>query len=264
MKNQKTIHLIKKYFIHKRILAFAAHPDDLEFYAGGTIAKLAQNNSVHFIIATTGDKGSTQDDLGFDKITKIRKREAQKAAQILGVKGIKFLGIEDGRLISDTLLTNKFVRAILEIKPHILFTFDPWNVYQIHPDHRSVGMSVLDSVIEVSLAKTRAYYGIKKENIVLEKIFFYDTLEPNVFSGIDQEWNKKALANKIHKSQYQEYQDGWKNKKAVITKLGNLFGKYTKGHYAEAFRMISLDPDQRYIDSAVYAIKNISHNLNLF
>lgn len=233
----------------ERILAFAAHPDDLEFYIGGTIAKLSKGNKVDFVIATSGENGSRRKNVSNDKVRSIRKTEQRKATKLLGVKAVEFSGFQDGELLADLKLRRKVIKAINKYKPSILFTFDPWNINQIHPDHRAIGFAVLDLVI-------RANIKIKSP-ISIRSIYLYDTLKPNVFSDITNYWDKKIQANKAHKSQFLEFRSGWEEKREILEKIGKMYGGVINTQFAEAFRKIEIDPSVRYINNAFYSLQHL-------
>ena len=124
----------------KRVLVSEAHGDDMEFFAGGTIAKFAAaGHDVTVVVATDNDKGSFE--LSADEMRAVRDRELQGAARVLGVSRVIPLGYSDGDLAYDAppkALRGQFMRLIRELKPDIVFTWDPFAPYEGHPDHRAV------------------------------------------------------------------------------------------------------------------------------
>jgi hypothetical protein len=81
----------------KHALVIGAHPDDNEFGAGGTIAKLAQQGwEITFIIATNGNKGSHDAGMSSYRLSELREHEQRAAANVLGVKRVIFLRNNDG------------------------------------------------------------------------------------------------------------------------------------------------------------------------
>jgi LmbE family N-acetylglucosaminyl deacetylase len=69
-----------------RVLVMTAHPDDPEFAAGGTIAKLAtEGREVTYVIATNGNKGSGDRAISPEELVRVRQEEQRNAAQVLGV-----------------------------------------------------------------------------------------------------------------------------------------------------------------------------------
>jgi LmbE family N-acetylglucosaminyl deacetylase len=83
----------------KRALVIGAHPDDNEFGAGGTIAKLnAQGWETTFILVTNGNKGTHDQTLSPYTLSETREHEQRAAAEALGVKRVLFLRNNDGEL----------------------------------------------------------------------------------------------------------------------------------------------------------------------
>jgi LmbE family N-acetylglucosaminyl deacetylase len=81
------------------ILAIGAHPDDIDFFAGGTITKFCKEGmEAYFIITTNGQRGSLDSNADPKEIIRIREMEAREAAEVLGVREVFFLGYEDGFL----------------------------------------------------------------------------------------------------------------------------------------------------------------------
>ena len=82
------------------VLAVAAHPDDVEFECGATLAKWAEAGAtVHLLICTDGSKGTWDVDADTAALTARRQTEQQEAARRLGATGeVRFLGAEDGEL----------------------------------------------------------------------------------------------------------------------------------------------------------------------
>ncbi len=131
----------------KRILVFEAHGDDMEFFAGGTIAKFAAaGHDVSVVVATDNDKGSFE--LSAEQLRAVRDAELNGAASVLGVAGVIPLGYSDGDLAYDApprLLRGQFMRLIRELRPDIIFTWDPFTPYEGHPDHRAVATAASEA-----------------------------------------------------------------------------------------------------------------------
>lgn len=124
----------------KHIIVFEAHGDDMEFGCGGTIAKFAdRGHEVTLVVATDNDKGSFE--LTADELRAARDREVHGAARILGVSRVICLGYPDGELQEKApphILRGQFMRILREVRPDIMFTWDPFTPYEGHPDHRAV------------------------------------------------------------------------------------------------------------------------------
>ncbi len=130
----------------RRALCVVAHPDDIEFYCAGTVLLMARHGvEVDFVLATSGDKGTRDPSHTRTAIARVREREQQAAAEILGVSRVEFLRHPDAELVESLELRERFVVAIRRTKPDVLLTFDPNVPYRFHPDHRVVGRVALDA-----------------------------------------------------------------------------------------------------------------------
>ncbi|MEL7435020.1 MAG: PIG-L family deacetylase, partial [Chloroflexota bacterium] len=129
-----------------------AHPDDAEFFAGGTFAKWAADGAdITFVLATSGDKGSSDPEMTSEKLAQIREEETKNAANILGVKDVVFLRYTDGELSPNIELRRDITRMIRIKKPDVIVTLDPTRFWYgtrsiNHPDHRAIGAATLESV----------------------------------------------------------------------------------------------------------------------
>ena len=135
------------------ILFLAPHPDDEAIFNGGTIVQLANNgHNVHVIFATTGELGHS---LGVDPVAVIRKKEAEAACEILGVKSCHFIGFQDSGLDPNAFTTTSFaaanisnavdkiVQALGNTRITTIVFDDQFGTYG-HPDHKqahAVGMA---------------------------------------------------------------------------------------------------------------------------
>ncbi|MGH7764331.1 MAG: PIG-L deacetylase family protein [Candidatus Dormibacteraceae bacterium] len=130
----------------KRALCIVANPDDIEFYCAGTVLMMAAHcAAVDFVLATSGDKGARDTTRSREKVARLREREQEMAADVLGAKRVSFLRHPDAELVENLELREQFVRAIRLTKPDVLLTFDPNVPYRFHPDHRVVGRVALDA-----------------------------------------------------------------------------------------------------------------------
>lgn len=133
----------------KTVLVIVAHADDMEFMAGGTIAKMADlGYDIREVIATNNERGTLELDWSERFTAKTRMEEARRGARVLGVNpDIEFLGYEDGRLSETPLneLREKCMRAIRRHRPDIIFTWDPHAPYEDHQDHRAVAWAATEA-----------------------------------------------------------------------------------------------------------------------
>ncbi len=135
--------------IPRRALAVGAHPDDVEFGAGATLARWAAGGcEVSLVICTDGSKGTWDPRADTAALVATRQREARTAARALGATGrVIFLGRVDGDLENDRSTRSEVARAIREVQPDVLLGHDPWKRYRLHPDHRAAGFLTCDALV---------------------------------------------------------------------------------------------------------------------
>jgi LmbE family N-acetylglucosaminyl deacetylase len=112
------------------VVAVGAHPDDIEFGCGGTIAIHADlGDLVTFVYVSNGERGGDP---------KERVREAREAARILGVKKVEFLGFPDGRIGDSIEVVSKIEDVLRAADADILYTH---TLSERHQDHRHVSQA---------------------------------------------------------------------------------------------------------------------------
>src|SRR5205823_13215566 len=83
----------------ERVLVVAAHPDDIEFGAAGTVARWVDEGAeVRYVVVTRGDKGSDDPTMDPDELARRREAEQRMAAAEIGVQSVDFLGEPDGQV----------------------------------------------------------------------------------------------------------------------------------------------------------------------
>jgi LmbE family N-acetylglucosaminyl deacetylase len=193
-----------------RVLVVLAHPDDPEFFCGGTIAGWAEEGKeIIYCLLTRGDKGA--DDPGIEPSDLSRRREAEqrRAANVLGVQEVLFLDYDDGTLVPDMLLRKDIVRIIRKTKPSIIVTCDPTNFfpsdrYINHPDHRAAGHATLDAVFPA--AGSGLYFpeleheeGLAPHKI--KQVYVAGAQHPNTTIDVSAFIDRKIQAIREHQSQ---------------------------------------------------------------
>jgi LmbE family N-acetylglucosaminyl deacetylase len=191
-------------------LVVLAHPDDPEFYCGGTVARwVTEGREVTYCLLTRGDKGD--DDVGTDPEVLAQKRmtEQRAAAEVLGVKETIFLDHPDGYLTPDLALRRDVVRVIRQVRPEIIVTCDPTNFfpsdrYINHSDHRAAGQATLDAVFPA--AGSGLYFpellqeeGLKPHKV--EQVYVAGAQHPNTIVNVTKYLDRKVTALKEHASQ---------------------------------------------------------------
>jgi len=221
----------------KTIVAVGAHPDDIEFGCPVTLSNYKEKGyDIYYIVATNGENGFKLKSLSGKERINIRKKEQLVAAKKVGVKEVHFLGFKDGFLDYNDSLREKLTMLFKEIKPEIVFSFDPANldydnINLNHRDHRNISMAVFDAVFA---AKNDFIYPDNNGKHRIEKIYFFGTNKPNYEVDITDKIDFKLDVLKSFKSQFPNFDNFAKFFKENI---GNVSDKYK---YSEVFRVIEV------------------------
>lgn len=223
------------------MLCVQPHPDDNEVGAAATIAKLAATGcKITYLTVTDGSLGTVDPAVKGDALASIRRKEVEKSAAFLGVKGLIFLGFEDGGYIGERLLCQSIVSAIRRVKPEIVLTVDPFLPYEAHPDHRRVGMAAAEACLFSGFPLFRFADGTQSADTwAVKGIAFHTTAHPNAFIDVTGTWEKKMQAIALHESQFAPQ---------YLQMLGYYFDfksrMYAQGRpfeRAEAFKVLTTD-----------------------
>jgi LmbE family N-acetylglucosaminyl deacetylase len=227
----------------QKILVVLAHPDDPEFFLGGTIARWCQaGHTVEYCLLTRGDKGTDDPDMDPAKLMRLRELEEAAAAAVLGVHQIEFLDFLDGYLVPDLDARKAVVRVVRQRKPDILVSCDPTNLfpnpnYINHPDHRAAGQISLDAIFPAAgnpmfFRELMDAEGLQPHSV--KEVWLSLTNQPNVTIEVSQYWDTKIKALYEHKSQIGE-------KDAFTTRMRGRFVEGTtldNPRYEEYFKRI--------------------------
>jgi len=131
-----------------RALAIGAHPDDIEFGCGATLAKWAAAGcAVDLLVLTDGSKGSWDPGADVGELAALRRAEQRTAADALGVGEVHFLDAVDGELDHDRAMRERVCRVIRAVRPEVVLGHDPWKRYRLHPDHLHAGQLTIDGIV---------------------------------------------------------------------------------------------------------------------
>jgi LmbE family N-acetylglucosaminyl deacetylase len=205
------------------VLASFAHPDDMEIGAGGTLAKW--------------DRA---------ELARIRFKEQEAAAAVLGLSSFRILPTHDGELENSHEARVAIARVIRETRPATVVTCDPtaWflgNRYFNHRDHRQAGETTLDALFPG--AGNPLFFGeLLDEGLEawdVPQVYLCWSNEPNTQEDITGFMDRKLAALAEHRSQFDDDAlasfDRWLREDAL--KAGNKIGV----EHAESFRMLQLD-----------------------
>jgi LmbE family N-acetylglucosaminyl deacetylase len=220
-----------------RVMVIMAHPDDAEFSCGGTVASYAAAGArVEYVLATSGNRGSHEPGMTPEKLAAIREAEQRAAAETLGVAEVTFLHHNDGEVEPSIALRRELALVLRTGKPDIVLTFDPWQHYQVHPDHRAIGQSTLDAIAD---ARMPMYYpeqitGDVRDHRVKD-VYFFATDHPNHWVDIAETLDKKIAALRCHVSQV-----GERDMDPFVRARARTVGQEHGLLYAEAFKHLPM------------------------
>jgi len=131
-----------------RVLAIGAHPDDIEFGCGATLAKWARAGvHVELAVLTDGSKGTWDPQSDLATLVATRQAEQRAAAGVLGAGDVHFLGAVDGELDADAPMRERVCRLLRAVQPDVVVGHDPWKQYRLHPDHHHAGQLAIDGIV---------------------------------------------------------------------------------------------------------------------
>lgn len=193
-----------------RVLAIGAHADDVEFGAGATLARWADDGAdVRILVLTDGSKGTWEphDDLG--GLVVRRRREQRAAAEVLGARGVEFGGYVDGELENGRSERAFVAATVRRLRPTIVLAHDPWKHYRLHPDHRVAGFLVLDALVA---ARDPQFFPRQLDLGGLaphrpEAILLYEAEAPDHVEPAGDTLDRKVSALLEHRSQWRTTMD---------------------------------------------------------
>jgi len=199
----------------RHVLIVMAHPDDPEYFCGGTVAKwAAEGADVTYCLVTSGDKGADGEEVDGRELARLREAEQRAAAEVLGVQAIAFLGRPDGMLEPDLDLRREIVRTIRRFRPDIIVTSDPTTLITRghginHPDHRAVGLATLDAVYPAA-GSALFFPELLRESLAPHKVgevFLAGSPSPDTMIDISPYLERKLQALRCHRSQIPDFDE---------------------------------------------------------
>jgi LmbE family N-acetylglucosaminyl deacetylase len=184
------------------VLAIGAHPDDIEFGCGATLAKwAAQGATIHHLVLTDGSAGTWDPQRDTASLVAERQQEQRRAAGILGGGDVAFLGYPDGALHNDEQAQREVARSIRTVRPDVVLSHDPWRRYRLHPDHRHAGFIVTDSIVAARDPHFFADQGLAPHRP--RALLLWEADEPNHVELVTQFVETKIAALMAHQSQHE-------------------------------------------------------------
>lgn len=187
----------------ERALAIAAHPDDVEFNCGATLAKWAADGcEVSHLICTDGSKGTWDADADLTALVARRQDEQRAAAAALGATGqVVFLGQVDGELATIPDVVAEVARWIRVLRPTVVLGHDPWKRYRLHPDHRAAGFITTDAVVAARDPHFFPDQGVAHHRP--DALWLFEADEPDHHEEVTGFAEAKIAALECHVSQFE-------------------------------------------------------------
>jgi LmbE family N-acetylglucosaminyl deacetylase len=233
----------------ERILVVVAHPDDIDFGAGGTVAAWAKaGREVTELICTRGDAGGF-DETPREEMPRLREAEQRAAAAELGVSDVRFLdGYADGSLTVTQSLIRDIVRVIRQVRPQRVLTASPERWWErlgaSHPDHMAAGEATVQALYPAARNPFAFPELLSDEGLdawTVSELWLMADAKADHAVDVTETFPRKLAALKAHASQTAHNPDlegmlrMWSGGVAARHGLPD-------GHLAEAFRVIQLPP----------------------
>lgn len=196
------------------VLAVGAHPDDIELGCAGTLALHKLNgDKVYLLVLTKGEASGTPE---------VREMECRKAADMLGVDGLFFGGLEDTK-VHDGVETIDVVEKIIDrVKPDVIYTHSHKDSHQ---DHRNAAYATLS-------AGRRC-----KKILMFEGASTLRDFCPQVFTSITKTFKLKKKVTRVFGSQINNSEGGYASAANSIGGLAQFRGYLAGVKVAEAFEV---------------------------
>lgn len=216
------------------ILAFGAHPDDVECAASGIILKTtADRGKVVIVDLTKGELGSFGDE-------NTRSREAKTASKILNISGREQLDLMDGNIENTHQNRLKVIALIRKYQPKIILANA---LTDRHPDHQKAGKLVSEAAFLSGLRKIETFDQGKLQLKWRPRALYHYVqdyfVKPDVVMDITTFFDLKIEAIKAYDSQFVSAEDpaaaGIMNLLKQIESTNQIFGRAIGVKYAEGF-----------------------------
>jgi LmbE family N-acetylglucosaminyl deacetylase len=250
------VHRFDPDYVPRSAMAIYAHPDDIEFTVGATVAKWARAGcDITFVLLTSGDVG-THDPVFRTRarLARVREREERAAARILGASRVHFLKQGDCELQPTLALRKKLVRLLRRHRPEVVLCGDPQALffgdqYINHPDHRAAAELALAAVFPCSEMEL-LWPEIGKAHKV-HAVYVSSTHHPDTWIDVGTTIAVKIAALRAHSSQMGSRDIsprilGWAADEAGRSPARKSGGtaRARRPKYAEAFRIMRLLKDE--------------------
>jgi LmbE family N-acetylglucosaminyl deacetylase len=226
------------------VLMVSAHPDDPDFSAAGTLARLVDGGAkVAIVICTDGSEGGEDPSVPDAELSRRRYAEQCAASAELGIGDVVFLGHPDGRLEPTIEFRREITAQIRKHRPELVLTHVPsinldTPIGAYHPDHLAVGQATLGAVYPAS-RNPRAFRELLDEGLEpwrVKEVWIPTWNQGDFFVDISSTVDRKIAALRRHESQFQNWADWEKGMRDRMRKIGEQSGH----EYSEGFKRIKI------------------------
>lgn len=230
----------------ERILVVTAHPDDVDFGAGGTVASWTDAGiAVTYCIVTNGDAGGADPTVPRSEIPGIRQAEQRAAGLALGVEDVRFLNYVDGELTVTHELRRDISRVIRQVRPQRMLIQSPdrnWDrIYASHPDHLAAGEAAIFAVYPDArnpFAHPSLLHDEGLEAWTVPEVWVMGTPAPNHYVDITEQFDRKIAALRAHDSQV-GHAEGFEDRVRQWMAMAASQAGFPEGRLAEAFKVVA-------------------------
>ena len=235
---------------YKTILCVQPHPDDNEIGMGGTLLRFkALGSRIVYCTVSQGKGGSNT--LRSEELVGIRQEELRRAGTFVGATFFHQLRLSDRHYPDEKEITEQLVAIIRDVKPDIVFTVDPYLMYEAHPTHRKTGMAVLEACMFASMKHfPKPDASIEPKIHQVEAIGFYASARSNVWIDISDTFNAKLEAIFKHTSQFDA--QGRTQLSQYLNMQAMTHGQKINVSKAEAFKVLPMVLTHMMIESEIY------------
>ena len=229
----------------ERILVITAHPDDVDFGAGGTVATWTDKGfAVSYCIITDGDAGGFDPTVPRSEIPGIRRAEQEAAASVVGVDDLHWLGYPDGRLVVSLELRRDLSRVIRKVRPQRVVCQSPVRnyerIYASHPDHLAAGEAALCAVYP-DARNEFTFTELMAEGLgpwSVPEVWVMGGPQPDGWVDTTDVLSRKVKALLCHVSQLPD-PDGLEERMIGWGRINAAAGGLPEGRTAESFKVVS-------------------------
>ena len=243
-KEKAALPVFKYDDVVKRALVVVAHPDDVDFGAAGTVAKLTSHGvDVAYCIVTSGDAGGDDSTHSKEERAEIREAEQRAAAGEVGVSELTFLRWPDGQVEPTLLLRREISRVIRLHRPDLVITQSPERnferIFASHPDHLATGEATLRAVYP-DARNPHAFPELVREGFEPHSVpvVWLSGFQPTMVVDITDTFERKHAALTRHESQVGD-REGLEKMLRAWARLTAKNAGLGKGRLAEGFKVIS-------------------------